>query len=99
MTYLCIRGGTGAGAKGVRVKRPQKHEQRLLTNMGAHAVVLDLLQIPYEKVHCHGLPHPAPPLPVLPLLARPAPLSQSYPTPPYPPAITLGIMCYISTTR
>lgn len=28
-------------------------QQRLLKNMGAHTVVLDLLQIPYEKVgHC-----------------------------------------------
>ena len=31
-------------------KKPRKHEQRLLRNMSAHAVVLDLLQIPYEKV-------------------------------------------------
>ena len=32
-------------------KKPKKHEQRLLRNMGAHAVVLELLQIPYEKVN------------------------------------------------
>ena len=32
-------------------KRNRKHEQRLLRNMGAHTVVLELLQIPYEKVH------------------------------------------------
>ena len=31
-------------------KKPKKHEQRLLRNMGAHSVVLELLQIPYEKV-------------------------------------------------
>ncbi|CAH1782936.1 unnamed protein product [Owenia fusiformis] len=30
-------------------KKPKKHEQRLLRNMGAHVVVLELLQIPYEK--------------------------------------------------
>ncbi len=30
-------------------KKPRKHEQRLLRNMGAHAVVLDLLQIPYDQ--------------------------------------------------
>ena len=26
------------------------HEQRLLRNMGAHTVMLDLLQVPYNKV-------------------------------------------------
>lgn len=31
-------------------KKPRKHEQRLLRNMGAHAVILELLQIPYDKV-------------------------------------------------
>ncbi|XP_078000812.1 inositol 1,4,5-trisphosphate receptor-like isoform X2 [Glandiceps talaboti] len=30
-------------------KKNRKHEQRLLRNMGAHSVVLELLQIPYEK--------------------------------------------------
>ena len=30
--------------------KPKRHEQRLLRNMGAHTVVLELLQIPYEKV-------------------------------------------------
>ncbi|GFY58924.1 inositol 1,4,5-trisphosphate receptor type 1 [Trichonephila inaurata madagascariensis] len=30
-------------------KKPRKHEQRLLRNMGAHAVILELLQIPYDK--------------------------------------------------
>lgn len=30
--------------------KPRKHEQRLLRNMGAHAVILELLQIPYDKV-------------------------------------------------
>lgn len=31
-------------------KKSRKHEQRLLRNMSAQSVVLDLLQIPYEKV-------------------------------------------------
>jgi inositol 1,4,5-triphosphate receptor type 1 len=31
------------------VKKPRRHEQRLLRNMGAHAVVLELLKIPYDK--------------------------------------------------
>ena len=31
--------------------KPKRHEQRLLRNMGAHTVVLELLQIPYEKVN------------------------------------------------
>lgn len=31
-------------------KKNNKHEQRLLRNMGAHTVVVELLQIPYEKV-------------------------------------------------
>ncbi|XP_055933546.1 inositol 1,4,5-trisphosphate receptor-like isoform X7 [Argiope bruennichi] len=30
-------------------RKPRKHEQRLLRNMGAHAVILELLQIPYDK--------------------------------------------------
>ncbi|XP_070559179.1 inositol 1,4,5-trisphosphate receptor-like isoform X4 [Ptychodera flava] len=30
-------------------KKNRKHEQRLLRNMGAHSVVLELLQIPYDK--------------------------------------------------
>ena len=29
--------------------KPRKHEQRLLRNMGVHSVVIDLLQIPYDK--------------------------------------------------
>ena len=32
------------------MKKPRKHEQRLLKNMGAHQVVLDLLKIPYDTV-------------------------------------------------
>ncbi|KAK2568121.1 Inositol 1 [Acropora cervicornis] len=31
-------------------KKNHKHEQRLLRNMGAHTVVLELLQIPYDKI-------------------------------------------------
>jgi len=45
MTQLCVR-ETSAGLK------PQKHEQRLLRNMGVHVAVLDLLRIPYDKVCC-----------------------------------------------
>uniref|UniRef100_A0A8C5S1F3 Inositol 1,4,5-trisphosphate receptor n=1 Tax=Laticauda laticaudata TaxID=8630 RepID=A0A8C5S1F3_LATLA len=33
----------------VLVRKSRKQQQRLLRNMGAHAVVLELLQIPYEK--------------------------------------------------
>lgn len=32
------------------VRKSRKQQQRLLRNMGAHTVVLELLQIPYEKV-------------------------------------------------
>jgi inositol 1,4,5-triphosphate receptor type 1 len=39
--------GSGVGSGGGL--RPRKHEQRLLRNMGVHAVVLDLLQIPYDR--------------------------------------------------
>lgn len=34
----------------VQSKKCRNQHQRLLKNMGAHSVVLDLLQIPYEKV-------------------------------------------------
>lgn len=43
LTRLCV---TDAGA----IKKAHNHEQRLLRNMGAHDVVLELLQIPFEKV-------------------------------------------------
>ncbi|XP_014678958.1 PREDICTED: inositol 1,4,5-trisphosphate receptor-like [Priapulus caudatus] len=42
LTKLCVN-ETPSGVK------PRKHEQRLLRNLGAHQVVLDLLQIPYQK--------------------------------------------------
>ncbi|XP_035209634.1 inositol 1,4,5-trisphosphate receptor type 1-like isoform X3 [Stegodyphus dumicola] len=42
LTKLCVQ-ETATG------KKPRKHEQRLLRNMGAHAVILELLQIPYDK--------------------------------------------------
>jgi len=42
LTKLCVTDLTPS-------RKPRKHEQRLLRNMGAHAVVLELLQIPYEK--------------------------------------------------
>lgn len=34
---------------GIVVKKPRKHEQRLLRNVGVHTVVLDLLQVPYDR--------------------------------------------------
>ncbi len=40
--------GSGGGSLGGDL-RPRKHEQRLLRNMGVHTVVLDLLQIPYDR--------------------------------------------------
>ncbi|KAJ7363260.1 hypothetical protein OS493_011542 [Desmophyllum pertusum] len=42
LSNLCVSFGSS------NVKN-RKHEQRLLRNMGAHTVVLELLQIPYEK--------------------------------------------------
>ncbi|XP_071809962.1 inositol 1,4,5-trisphosphate receptor-like isoform X2 [Asterias amurensis] len=42
LSKLCVSDGNGG-------RKNRKHEQRLLRNMGAHAVVLELLQIPYEK--------------------------------------------------
>uniref|UniRef100_A0A3P9LN53 Inositol 1,4,5-trisphosphate receptor n=1 Tax=Oryzias latipes TaxID=8090 RepID=A0A3P9LN53_ORYLA len=42
LSKLCVQeGSTG--------KKSKKQQQRLLRNMGAHSVVLELLQIPYEK--------------------------------------------------
>ena len=43
---LCVK-ATHSGSE-IFVK-PKKHEQRLLRNMRAHTVVLELLQIPYDK--------------------------------------------------
>ena len=43
LTSLCVTDLT-------EKRKSKKHEQRLLRNMGAHTVVLELLQIPYEKV-------------------------------------------------
>lgn len=34
---------------GTVIKKPRKHEQRLLRNVGVHTVVLDLLQVPYDR--------------------------------------------------
>ncbi|XP_030632117.1 inositol 1,4,5-trisphosphate receptor type 1 [Chanos chanos] len=42
LSKLCVQ----EGASG---KKSRKQQQRLLRNMGAHTVVLELLQIPYEK--------------------------------------------------
>ena len=44
LTHLCLQDLGG------EVRKPRKHEQRLLKNMGAHQVVLDLLKIPYDTV-------------------------------------------------
>ncbi|XP_041347721.1 inositol 1,4,5-trisphosphate receptor type 1-like isoform X3 [Gigantopelta aegis] len=44
LTKLCVQDIAGG-----QRKKPRKHEQRLLRNMGAHTVVLELLQIPYDK--------------------------------------------------
>ena len=62
MNRLCVQPGlasvtsnSGSGTNSGSVNsvagqpRPRKHEQRLLRNMGVHTVVLDLLQIPYDK--------------------------------------------------
>ncbi|PVD24858.1 hypothetical protein C0Q70_15345 [Pomacea canaliculata] len=43
LTRLCLQ------ELGGDARKPRKHEQRLLRNMGAHTVVLDLLKIPYDK--------------------------------------------------
>uniref|UniRef100_A0A4W3IXG4 Inositol 1,4,5-trisphosphate receptor n=1 Tax=Callorhinchus milii TaxID=7868 RepID=A0A4W3IXG4_CALMI len=42
LSKLCVQEGSS-------VRKSRKQQQRLLRNMGAHTVVLDLLQIPYEK--------------------------------------------------
>lgn len=43
LSRLCVQ-------EGLSGRKSKKQQQRLLRNMGAHAVVLELLQIPYEKV-------------------------------------------------
>ncbi|RWS06106.1 inositol 1:4:5-trisphosphate receptor-like protein [Dinothrombium tinctorium] len=54
LTKLCIKETVGASCanrpSGEVYRKPKKHEQRLLRNMGAHTIVLDLLKIPYDKV-------------------------------------------------
>ncbi|XP_077386403.1 inositol 1,4,5-trisphosphate-gated calcium channel ITPR1 isoform X6 [Festucalex cinctus] len=42
LSMLCVQEGSSG-------KKCKKQQQRLLRNMGAHCVVLELLQIPYEK--------------------------------------------------
>ena len=55
MNRLCVQlistsaGGGSTSTGGSANTKPRKHEQRLLRNMGVHTVVLDLLQIPYDK--------------------------------------------------
>ena len=43
LSKLCVQ-------ESASVRKSRKQQQRLLRNMGAHAVVLELLLIPYEKV-------------------------------------------------
>lgn len=45
---LCVK-ETHGGSGSEIFQKPKKHEQRLLRNMRAHTVVLELLQIPYDK--------------------------------------------------
>lgn len=47
LQHLCVKETHGGGAEVFR--KPKKHEQRLLRNMRAHTVVLELLQISYDK--------------------------------------------------
>ncbi|XP_048344153.1 inositol 1,4,5-trisphosphate receptor type 1 isoform X4 [Sphaerodactylus townsendi] len=42
LSKLCVQ-------ESIVVRKSRKQQQRLLRNMGAHTVVLELLQIPYEK--------------------------------------------------
>ncbi|MGH0152383.1 UNVERIFIED_CONTAM: hypothetical protein FKN15_049538 [Acipenser sinensis] len=42
LSKLCVQEGSSG-------RKSRKQQQRLLRNMGAHSVVLELLQIPYEK--------------------------------------------------
>ncbi|XP_015202830.2 inositol 1,4,5-trisphosphate-gated calcium channel ITPR1 isoform X8 [Lepisosteus oculatus] len=42
LSKLCVQEGSSG-------RKSKKQQQRLLRNMGAHTVVLELLQIPYEK--------------------------------------------------
>ncbi|KAF3855829.1 hypothetical protein F7725_016552 [Dissostichus mawsoni] len=43
LSKLCVQEGSSG-------KKSRKQQQRLLRNMGTHSVVLELLQIPYEKI-------------------------------------------------
>ncbi|KAJ6668257.1 hypothetical protein lerEdw1_015634, partial [Lerista edwardsae] len=43
LSKLCVQ-------ESILVRKSRKQQQRLLRNMGAHTVVLELLQIPYEKI-------------------------------------------------
>ena len=48
-SLLLLSPPSSASSTSQSSKKPRKHEQRLLRNMGVHAVVLDLLQIPYDQ--------------------------------------------------
>ncbi|KAG7297145.1 hypothetical protein JYU34_020113 [Plutella xylostella] len=45
MIRYCTHGNSGAGDP----RKPRRHEQRLLRNIGVHNVVLDLLQVPHDE--------------------------------------------------
>lgn len=49
LTVLCVHQVNGPNGE----KKARKHEQRLLRNMGAHSVVVDLLRIPFDKKDIH----------------------------------------------
>lgn len=48
--FICLQILVRLSKLCVQNKKCRNQQQRLLKNMGAHLVVLDLLQIPYEKV-------------------------------------------------
>lgn len=45
MNRLCVCGPSAPDDQ----RKPRKHEQRLLRNVGVHTIVLDLLQVPYDE--------------------------------------------------
>lgn len=64
LSRLCVKETQGSnlrtssltiGRCGEVFKKPKKHEQRLLRNMGAHSVVLELLAIPWDKSDDHRM--------------------------------------------
>lgn len=47
--FTASTSGSTTIVAGSSIKKPRKHEQRLLRNVGVHTVVLDLLQVPYDR--------------------------------------------------